>query len=291
MTNHEPDWQSLDEINFAIHRRMVEHLNAALAAISLVTAETEAKSPEFWQQRALNEVLTALNTYNAWASLIRYKQGEHFLTQHIRSFKASDMLNWIAAQLQLGVISLPGEEVLLNGNRETLQEALLLLHSSAYMLGPGVRLVVQIEPKGMWFRIRYSALRAQPVSFDALVEQLSGHWRARNAAFELLRARDFLAMNGCELLYVCLQDHCEFKFFIPTVPRPAPRETAPGTAVRSALLGGLEERLRTWVNKPTAGTGGTTARLPKAQVDRQAAKETTLPTLLRLLKKSLPTTN
>lgn len=215
--NREPDWESLNNVNFLIHRRMTEHLNAALAAISLIGAEEDDKPPEFWQERAMSEVLRSLNLHNAWASLIRHKLGEHFLPQHMLQFKASDLLRWLATELQLSHFENLPDDIILFGNRETLQEALLLLHSCSTTLGPRVR--VQAEPKGsgMWFRVRYDAVKNSPPTLDRLfaaLEKRPDSWRALSALFELRRARDFLRMNESELHYTLGQGYCEFAFFV-----------------------------------------------------------------------------
>lgn len=294
--NREPDWEALDEINFAIHRRMVEHLNAALAAISLINSADPAETtPEFWQKRALNEVLTALNTHNAWASLVRHKLGESFLTQHVRQFYAGELLTWVAVQLQIGNISLPKNDLLMSGNRETLQEALLLLYSCASVLGPGVRLMAQIEPGGIWFRVRYSALKPPPASLDALLESLIANWRSQNAAFELKRARDFLAMNQCHLIYRSDAEHGEFAFFVSALTRQAPAEKKQSAASANSqprtIFGALEDRLKTVLvrHRDNDRSSGSAALRRLAAIAKSS--DTTLASALRLLKKSITTLN
>src|SRR5215207_5104496 len=97
----EPDWDSLGSMNFVVNRRMAEHLNAALAAISLIGTSEGDQPPEFWLDRAMSEVLRSLNLHIAWASLIRHKLGEHFLPQHMLQFRASELMRWLATELQL----------------------------------------------------------------------------------------------------------------------------------------------------------------------------------------------
>jgi hypothetical protein len=246
----EPDWDSLSIINFLLNRRMSEHLNAALAAISLIgTEDADNQPPEMWQARALDAVLQSLNLHNAWASLIRYKQGETFLAQHMRQFSANEMLHWLASEMQLSHFDPLSVDITLCGNRETLQEALLLIHSCANTLGPGVRLQAETQADGMWFRVRYNMLKSAPPSLDKLMEvldRLSSSWRAQNAFFELKRARDFLAMNDQQLHYNVGQDYCELAFFVPTMGKvpakpqvaarsgPAQTQTAPAAPVQAA---------------------------------------------------------
>jgi hypothetical protein len=214
--NREPDWQALAEINFLLYRRMAEHLNAALAAISLTDPSNSktGQPAQFWQQRALNETLNALNLHNAWSSLIRHKAGETMMPQHQRRFQANDLLRWLARELQLMYTPQASQDITLSGNRETLQEALLLLRSSAQMLGPGVHLQAQATHDGLWFRVRYRWYKSPPANLGALLESLGKHWRGRGTAFELLRAQDFLAMNDCPLVYQVVDDYCELAFFI-----------------------------------------------------------------------------
>lgn len=235
--NREPDWASLDEVNFIIHRRLSEHLNAALAAISLIDLDPNAaEDAAFWRERALNEVLKSLHTHTAWASLVRYKQGESFLPQHVRQFRANELLRAVALQLHQSRMTMPGDDILLRGNHETLQEALLLLHTSAYTLGPGVQVRARREADGMWFRVRYDVLQAAPpASLNDLLASLTGNWRTENTAFELRRAADFLAMNGCTLHYTLSGGTAEFAFFVPALARSSPPANArPLTTARRA---------------------------------------------------------
>jgi hypothetical protein len=250
----DPDWHSLDEINFLINRRMVEHLNAALAAISLInSSDAQDTPPEFWQKRALNEVLNAINTQNAWSSLVRHNLGESFLRQHIQQFPASELLVWVAAELRLPSFHLPKRDLILNGNRETLQEALLLLHSCAYTLGPGVRLVAELMKNGIWFRIRYNIIKDPPDTLEQLVEGMHKNWRTQNAAFELKRARDFLAMNDCDLHFSQDKDYVELAFFVPALQKPKPVVEAPlpepEKQVRQTIFDLVEDRIKTVITK------------------------------------------
>jgi hypothetical protein len=200
-------------MNFLLNRRMAEHLNAALAAISLIGTES-AEQDKFWQERALVEALHALNMHMAWSSLVRHKTGETFLPQHMRQFTASEMLSWLANELRLPHNPSIKQDLILIGNRETLQEALLLLRSCAFTLGPNVRLSAQADARGIWFRVTYQVVAPAPPTLDALIEALTGSWRAGSAGFELRRAHDFLTMNGCELVYRVGETHCELAFYV-----------------------------------------------------------------------------
>lgn len=227
---HEPDWESLGSIQFLLHQRIAEQLNTALSAISLIDApEAGDVPPGFWQNRAGDAVLRALNLENAWSSLIRHKLGEHFLPQHMGHFHASEIIRWLAVEIGCPHYATPGDDTLLIGNRETLQEALLLLHSCAGTLGPHVRLVVGIAEAGLWFRMRFDVMRATAPTLGLLHEALAraGNWRADTARFELQRAEDFLNMNGCALHYHVTAEHGELAFCVPTAhPSASHRATA-----------------------------------------------------------------
>ena len=217
-TSQEPDWESLGSIQFLLHQRIAERLNTALAAIQLFnTPEAADTPPGFWQQRASDAALRALEIENAWSSLIRHKLGEHFLPQHMLHFHTSELIRWLALEIGCPQYATPGEDMLLHGNRETLQEALLLLHSCAGTLGPHVRLIAQPTGKGMWFRVRYGLVKTPPPSLDTLLDSLAaaGNWRAETALFELRRAYDFLSMNGCALRYRVEAEYGELALRIP----------------------------------------------------------------------------
>jgi hypothetical protein len=228
--SHEPDWESLGSIQFLLYQRVAENLNAALAAINLLDAPEAADAPPgFWRDRANDAVLRALQIENAWSSLIRNKLGEHFLPQHMLHFRAGELIRWLAVEIKCPETATSiGDDLILIGNRETLQEALLLLHSCAGTLGPHVRLAVQQTDSGMWFRIRYGLVKAAPPTLNALMDALAqaGNWRAETALFELRRAYDFLLMNGCALHYSINGESGELAFIIPAA-RPGSVRTQP----------------------------------------------------------------
>lgn len=242
--SHEPDWESLGSIQFLLYQRVAENLNAALAAISLVDAPEAADAPPgFWRDRASDAVLRALQIENAWSSLIRNKLGEHFLPQHMLHFRAAELIRWLAVEIRCPENTAAiGDDVILIGNRETLQEALLLLHSCAGTLGPHVRLAVQQTDSGMWFRIRYGLVKTPPPTLNALMDALAeaGNWRAETALFELKRAYDFLLMNGCALHYQVHADCGELAFIIP-----AARPGSVRTPQAAPLLGDDDTTNRT----------------------------------------------
>ncbi|MAS32669.1 MAG: hypothetical protein CL610_01605 [Anaerolineaceae bacterium] len=219
----EPDWETLSEINFLISRRMLEQLTTAANALK----QDESESPN--QIRASSAVGSALDLYGAWVDLIRHNTGESRLHTHQSKFSGRDMLEWVAATLQLGDLPEPDDDIL-RGNRAIFQEALLLLQSCAHTLGPGVRVRVEKHRHGLWFRVRYARTGEPPATLDELLASLNANWRLQSAAFELRCARDFLSMCTTDLFYTLHESECELAFFAwyaqqPT-NQPGPKEKA-----------------------------------------------------------------
>lgn len=198
----EPDWATLSEINFLMSRRLTDQLSSALHLIG-----------QNAQSRAAAAVKSALDLHGAWADLIRYKAGETPLNGPTR-FDGRDLLEWIAATLQINDLPQPTGEIMLRGNRATLQEGLLLLQSCAHTLGPGVRVRVESHRHGLWFRVRYARVSEPASNLEELLATLRANWRLQTAAFELRSARDFLLMNACELFYSLHEQECELAFFV-----------------------------------------------------------------------------
>ncbi len=215
MTQPQPDWDSLADANFLMRRRLIEHLNAAVGAVNLIdTPEGGAKPADFWKSRAIRHIMRAQHLYEAWNLLIRYKAGHHVTRTHL--FRAGDLLEWLASETYQTYSPHPDHDLLLIGNRETLQEALLLVHSAAYSLGPGVRLHTQVKDDRFAFRVRYQAAKPGAQTLADLLEQLVNDWRTESAAYELRRAQDFLQMNDCELTLVQGDRCCELGFSVAT---------------------------------------------------------------------------
>ncbi len=241
--HREPDWEALGQLQFLLMRRLIEPLNAGLAAVSLVHLDSAADKPrEYWQQRATGEVMGVLNLVNAWHALIRYKLGELLPHQHIRPFDVQELLDWLSSQLELVNPLHVGEKLILESSREALQEALLLLYSAAYTLGPNVHLIVQSTGNGVWFRVRYGRRGDQACasSLDDLINRLSGNWRLEDSAFELRLANDFVALSGSQLHLQGTEHFCEMAFFVyavgqrPPEPRRMPQVTQPPPMAASA---------------------------------------------------------
>lgn len=206
--NREPDWEALSEVNFLINSRMTEQLNTALAAIERLP------DVEHHRSRALEMVRSTLNMHIAWATLIRHKAGQSRTLTANPQFGSQEMVNWLASILHLSESPHPDDALSLHGNRETLQEAVMLLRSCAQTLGPGVRVLVEQQANGLWFRVRYGAVGLPPNTLDELVSSLQTNWRVQSACFELRCARDFLEMNQCELFYSTRNNDCELAFFV-----------------------------------------------------------------------------
>jgi hypothetical protein len=222
--NREPDWESLSEINFLLYSRMTEQLNTALEALENVRDNSPNRA------RAEESVSSALAMYTAWANLIRQKAGESPLVSAQQRFGSRELLEWIAATLQMPDLPQSDTNITLKGNRAIIQEALMLLQSCAHTLGPGVRVLVEKHPRGLWFRVCFRSLSDPADSLEELLATLRANWRVQSAAFELRSARDFLQLNGSELYYRVQDRDCELSFFVWSAEQPSgsrsPRERA-----------------------------------------------------------------
>ncbi|NDJ75854.1 MAG: hypothetical protein GYB65_06320 [Chloroflexi bacterium] len=215
MSMREPDWEALADLQFLLYNRIADSLNAALSAIALSDMpDAGDKPPGYWKERASNKIANVLNLFTAWSYLIRYKMGETIPDRAVRPFPANSLLEWVGKQLQLSPPPRIDTDPLLHANQETLQEALILLYSAAFTQGSGVRLEVEASEQGLWFRIRFNRLKTMPATFDELVESFGDHWRAQDTVFELKTARDFVRLNGSELMLAATQHMGEFGFFV-----------------------------------------------------------------------------
>ncbi len=210
-----PDWEALGDVQFILYNRVANQLNEALSAIALSDMpEASDKPPGYWKERATMKIQNVLNMFTAWTWLVRYKMGEKIPERAIRPFSTNSLLAWVGAQLQLSPPPVTTLNPLLRANQETLQEALLLLHSVAYTQGSAVRLAFEATTLGTWFRIRFDRYKPLPESLDTLIEGFGEHWRGQDAMFELATARDFVRLNGCDLILNATAEHGEFAFFV-----------------------------------------------------------------------------
>jgi hypothetical protein len=211
----EPDWEALADLQFLLYNRIADSLNAALTGIALSDMpEAQDKPPGFWKERASTKIANVLNLFTAWSYLVRFKMGESIPERAVRPFEANALLQWLGSQLQL----VPAPEIatnpLLYANRETLQEALLLLYSAAYTQGTNVRFELQAAQDGLWFRVQFTRAKPLPETFDALLASFGDHWRDQDTVFELATARDFVRLNECDLVLNSSTNHGEFAFFV-----------------------------------------------------------------------------
>jgi hypothetical protein len=228
----EPDWKSLADWQFVLYTRIADSLNAALSSIALSDMpEAQDKPPGFWKDRATAKIANVLNLFTAWSYLIRYKMGEAVPDRSIRPFRVNTLLAWLGVQLQLSPLPTTEANPLLHANQETLQEALLLLYSTAFTQGSGVQLTLDVTKLGIWFRIKFFRSTPLPGSLDDLLASFGDHWRAQSMAFELTTARDFVRLNGGELTLKPVDNQGEFSFFVraagaPRAKVPMPRPEA-----------------------------------------------------------------
>ncbi len=217
------EWTTLAQINFLIHRRLSERLDSALTALEHTQSEQA-------QERAIYAVSAARELYRAWTNLIRFKAGEAPAFAGGQQIDACYFLQWIAAELNMSHIPDCDEREALNGNLESVQEALVALRSCAQTLGPHAHIQVQRHERGFWVRVRYGRSNSSPETLEELMAGLRDNWRLETAAFELHCAYDFLKMNDIELFYSMPDQYCELAFFLPFTQQrnrgPSAREKA-----------------------------------------------------------------
>ncbi len=229
----EPDWEALADLQFLLYNRIADSLNAALSSIALSDMpEAQNRPPGFWKDRAQTKVANVLNLVVAWSHLIRYKRGDPIPAQAQRTFHANALLTWLSAQLHIAPPPLIECDPVLHGNQETLQEALLMLYSAAQALGTGVRLETEVTRLGTWFHVRFARPPAMPSTLDALLASFREHWRDQSTRFELTIARDFVRMNGAELMLGTNGMQADLMFFVRAAgaPRPATPPPMPSAA-------------------------------------------------------------
>ncbi|MCK6577940.1 MAG: hypothetical protein L6Q98_07525 [Anaerolineae bacterium] len=208
-------WERLAAINMTMYRRIVENLNAAVGAVNLA-AQSDAAAQVIWREHAVRQIMRVHNTFTAWNSLIRCRAGDPpTIPGDQRVFRLGDLLDWLAVEMRQPRKAHAHDDLRLRGRRDTLQEALILLYSGAFALGPGARLVVTPSPKGVTLGVRYRKFGDAPPSLNALLSRQSDNWRMENLTFELACVRDFLEMSDCVLNYQVEERHCALTFFVP----------------------------------------------------------------------------
>lgn len=217
----EPDWETLNDLNFLLHNRLVRPLNGALTSLEKVT--TADSSLEWWRNRATSQVSTAINLINAWSWLVQYKASGEIPERSIQSFPIQNLADWLTMQLQLIPPLIIQKNFLIRANQPTLQEAILLLHSAAASQGTETKLILDTGLEGVTFRVCFKRLRQDKplTTLEEMLNSLGKHWRGDVITFELKIAREFLLMNS-SLLH--LQDDGEQVAFVFIVPRRARAE-------------------------------------------------------------------
>lgn len=228
----QPDWESLNEFNFLLYRRTVDGLNAALTALDVATMpDKSGMPPEWWHARSRDKVEAVLNLAMAWSWLIQYKVGIELTQQVIRPFALQEMLDWLTTNLQLRPPLYYDKPLRLLGNKQCIQEAILLLHSVAGTLG---RVSLKITPQddSVLVVILVSRLKAQaPIAnIETLLSALGDHWRERSIAFELRTALDFLNMNNLQIHTADDGQLLRMHFAIPVQQAQSTRTTSPATS-------------------------------------------------------------
>ena len=239
---HKIDWESLAELQFLLYSRIADSLSAALSGIALTNMpEAQDKPPGYWLDLATAKVSNVLNLFTAWSNLIRFKLGEAIPEGALHPFHANALLAWLGTQLQFSSVPRLEGDPLLHANQETLQEALLLLYSAAFTQGSGVRLEVEAGADGVWFRVRFTRNTPLPATFDDLLASFGDHWRDQDTLFELATARDFVALNGLELVLDASGDQADFAFFVPSTAEARARaiaETQPSIGAETHVMDG-----------------------------------------------------
>ncbi|HLA44140.1 MAG TPA: hypothetical protein VJZ27_11925, partial [Aggregatilineales bacterium] len=223
----EPDWEALHQVNFILANRIGTSLNAALNAIKLSEMPESKLDPQIWRDRAKAAVANVLNLYEAWSALIQFKNGFSLPPNAIRAFPVQSLLDWLTVQMELMPPPRAKNNIQLRGNQASFQEAVLLLYSVGATQGSSVHLNLELTNSGSWFRIRFMRSTTLPESVDELVASFGDHWRNQDTTFELKTARDFVLLNGSELILKWDKDARmgEFAFFVPSAVVGIPRRT------------------------------------------------------------------
>lgn len=259
------DWGSLSAVQALIHRRVIERLNAALGAINLTDDDLALeRAPVYWREHAMGQIIGALNIYNAWNMLIHYKAGMVALPRSLRQFRVGDLLDWLSSETSQSYASTSDDDRLLIGNRETLQEALLLIYGCAQALGPDVRVLVEDRRAHVWFGARYRARRNQARTLTELIDRPPTDWRDENLIFELTCARDFLVLNNCQLEVIAQKGERFIGFSVPAVESKAQtlseRVAHTNEATIPASSDDSDDVLDIWRSQASDETHDTTSR-------------------------------
>ncbi len=214
----EPDWESLNDLNFLVYTRLANTLNAALSALELAdTPGLDHQTPQWWRDRAHDKLNGTLSTLMAWSWLIQHKNGMQLPQQAIRSFELQTTVDWLSEKLQLGNRGQATSTLVLHGNPETFQEAILLLHSVAMSQGSGVKVAWEQKSDKVEFSCSFKRRRKREphASIEELLASFNTHWRAQLTSFELQIAKHLLELNSSTLEFIDDGKFGEFRFSLP----------------------------------------------------------------------------
>ncbi|MCI0712127.1 MAG: hypothetical protein L0154_18375 [Chloroflexi bacterium] len=219
---NEPDWASLNDINFLLYNRFAHPLNAALSAIELSESpDTTGFSAEWWRNRAKDKIASTLSIVMAWSWLIQYKNGMALPRQAIRPVSLDETIQWLSQKLKMSERdSAELTSIMLSANQETLYEALLLLYSVALSQGSGVKVSWDAYLDRVNFTIGFKRRNEiAPISdIERLIQSFKSHWRSQLTAFELRLAQNFLELNNIDLTFEDSGDRAQFRFTIARMP-------------------------------------------------------------------------
>jgi len=212
----EPDWESLNQINFIIARRVGDSLNAALNALRLAEMPESKLDPQIWRDRAKAAIANVLNLHQAWGALYQFKTGMQLPPNSIRPFQVQALLDWMTVQMELMPPPQAKQDITIIGNQASIQEALLLLYSVGATQGTSVHLNLELTDNGGWFRVRFIRPSPMPNTLNEVIKSFGESWRSQDAAFELQIAGYFIEMNGGKIAVNWDKDQKlgEFSFFV-----------------------------------------------------------------------------
>ena len=247
----EPDWESLNDLNFLVYTRLANTLNAALSALELAdTPGLDDQTPLWWRKRAHTKLSGTLSTLMAWSWLIQHKNGMQLPQQAIRSFELQNTVDWLSEKLQLDGRGQTSSSLILQGNQETFQEAILLLHSVATSQGAGVKVAWEQKADQVEFTCSFKRRRKREsyANVDALLVSFKGHWRAQLTSFELQIARHLLELNSATLEFDDDGRLGEFRFVLPgstkILPASVPIKHANGKISSQDLPSDLKKQIK-----------------------------------------------
>ena len=221
---NEPDWVSLNDINFLLYNRFAHPLNAALSAIELAESpDTTGFSAEWWRNRAKDKIASTLSIVMAWSWLIQYKNGMALPRQAIRPISLDETIQWLSQKLKMNDSDAAElTSIILSANQETLHEALLLLYSVALSQGTGVKVSWDAYVDRVNFTIGFKRRNeVAPISdIERLIQSFKAHWRSQLTAFELRLAQNFLELNNISLTFEDSGDRAQFCLTIPRMSDP-----------------------------------------------------------------------